>query len=122
MLSTTDLAAMRSTLDASLPDTCQVTRKTPVPDGAGGQTVTYPNAGSAVACRIAPATDAVRRAEDIIAGRVAQDAPWLLTLPNGTDVVATDRVTSGGRTFEVSVVLAPRSWELDRRLLCREVS
>ena len=118
MLSTDDLTAMRATLDASLPDTCTVYRLTRTSDGAGGYTEAWNATGSAVACRISPVSSGYERE---VAGKLAAVAAWVVTLPQGTDVTAQDKVVAGSRTFQVLAVLAVRSWEISRRVIVQEV-
>lgn len=120
MLSTADLDAMRATLDASLPDSCQVVRRSTVPDGAGGTTDTWANQGGAVACRLSPVSRSDRLAEREVAGELVAVTYWTLTFPDATDVTERDRVTVAGRTFEVTSV-GTRSWEISRRVLVVEV-
>jgi len=121
MLTATELADMRSTLEASLPDSCEVRRDALASDGAGGQTRTASTVAT-VACRISPLTDTVRNAELAVAERVTAKAPWILTLPHGTDVTEADRIRSGGREWEVAAVLGSRSYEVGLRLACRLVN
>lgn len=113
LLSARELASMRATMAASLPDTCVIQRKTLTADGQGGRSEAWAAAGT-VACRIAPLQ--VRgQAEVAAAGRVLETGDFIATLPNGTDVRAVDRLVSGGVTYEVVKVKGPRSWELSRR-------
>ena len=122
MIDARDMAGMRATLDASLPDTAVVTRDTQVPDGAGGYTVTSVDA-SPVPCRVAPASGR----EVTIAGRLDAVGTWTLTLPAETDVRSPDRVyvnavgVAGIREFEVVLPLGPRSFEIGRRVVCLEI-
>jgi len=116
MLSATELAAMRSTLNDSLPDTAQVRRKSLTSDGAGGYTESWSTV-AAVACRVAPSGQSPQ--ERVIAERLTATAIWTVTLPAGTDVRPADRIVVGSRAFEVVGVLA-RSYELARRVVCTE--
>lgn len=117
MLSAADLRAMKATLDASLPDTATVYRVTRTSDGAGGYTDAWTAMGSAVACRISPVGRGVELA---VANRLEAAAPWGLTLPAATDVTTKDQLRTSARTFEVIAVLAVRSWEISRRVICEE--
>src|SRR5690242_8333550 len=121
MLAAADLDGMRATLDASLPDTCAIVSGATVPDGAGGSVPVDPESSATVACRVSPASELVRQAEAVEAARIASQAPWVITFPHGTSVSEDDRVTSGGRTFEVAAVFGPRSFSIDVRVLCREI-
>ena len=117
MFSATEMAAMRATLNASLPDTCVVSRKTTTSDDAGGFTESW-NTVITVACRIAPTGRSPQ--ERAIADRLTCVAVWTITLPANTDVTIADRLVIGARAFEVAGVLA-RSYEVSRRVVCVEV-
>lgn len=117
MLTAAELTAMRATLNASLPDTCEISRVTLEPDGAGGQIETWETIAT-VACRVAPSGQSPQ--ERVIAERMAATSTWTITLPAGTDVQPADRIAVGTRTFEVVSVLA-RSEEIARRVVCSEV-
>lgn len=120
MLSASELASMRSTLNSSLPDGGTVYRYTGAADGQGGETQTFAAVGTA-ACRISPARDLASSATEPVAGdKLTSVTEWIVTFPQGTDVLAADQVRSGGRTFEVVGALA-RSWELGRRVRAVEV-
>jgi len=112
MLSEDEIAAMRATATASLPETIEVQRPTRVPDGAGGQAVSWSPAGTYPG-RLAPAGGEDERE---FAGRVAGRSLWRITLPAEADVRLDDRVVVGGRTFEVLGVRA-RSFEVCRVVL-----
>ena len=109
---------MRSTLEASLPDTAQVQRKTLVSDGAGGYTESWSTVAT-VACRVSPSGRSPE--ERVIAERLAATSVWTITLPALTDVTVADRIVVGARTFEVVGVLA-RTEEISRRVVCTEVA
>jgi SPP1 family predicted phage head-tail adaptor len=116
MLSAGQLASMRSTLNASLPDTAAVHRDTLSSDSAGGYTTSAATVAT-VACRVSPSGGR----ESVVAGKVDAVSTWTITLPALTDVTAKDRLIVGSRTFEVAAVLDPRSWEIGRRVLCVEI-
>jgi hypothetical protein len=121
LLTAGELAAMRATADAALPDTCTISRPALVSDGAGGQTSTYSQVGGTIACRLSPAGVGTQSDEMELADRDTSTTDWIVTLPAGTDVGEKDRVLTGGRTFEVTRVKAPMSWEISRRVLAIEV-
>ena len=108
---------MRSTLNASLPDSAQVQRKTLTSDGAGGFTELWTTAAT-VACRVSPSGRSPE--ERAIAERLSSTSIWTLTVPALTDVQPADRIVVGSRTFEVVVAMA-RSTEISRRVVCTEV-
>jgi len=108
---------MRAQQAAALPDTCTISRRTLVSDGAGGYTETWTTAASGVACRLAVA----QAAERILADRVVHEGGFVVTLPYGTSVTSKDRIVVGARTFEVAGV-ASGSWETAVRATCSEVT
>lgn len=118
MLTTAEVTAMRLTLDSSLPDLCDIERATVASDGRGGFTETWAAVESDVACRIAPDTT---RAEVVVGDRLTNTQRWMVTLPAGQDVVNTDRIVSGSRTFTVVDVRSARSFEVSCRVVCVEV-
>lgn len=117
-VTTAELAAMRATLTETLPLTAVIQRVTRTSDGMGGGSAAWNAAGTAQ-CRVGPG--GTQPEEKLIADRLAGVTAWTVTLPAETDVAAADRIIVGSRTFEVEGVLAPRSWEIGRRVVCREV-
>ncbi len=117
MLSPTEIAAMRATLDASLPDTAEIRRRTLASDGAGGYTEAW-NLVVTAACRLAPTGRLPQ--ERLIAERVSNASTWTLAVSAGTDVQVGDQVTVGARILEVAAVLA-RSDEIALRVIVTEV-
>lgn len=119
LLSDTDLASMRSTLDESLPDTAIIQSGTVVPDGGGGGTTTWLNAGT-VACRLSP----IRGNEQIEGARISPEAEWVVTFPAETSIDRDDRVSIAAQDFTgaITALRAPRSWELCVRAECKEIT
>jgi hypothetical protein len=101
-LSAADLAGMRDTLTASLPDTCTLVVDTLTSDGAGGETTTA-SSPVTVACRVSPLrlTRSSKDAEVVQSGRVIEESLWTITMPTGTTVDPRYRISNGSRTFEV---------------------
>lgn len=118
MISTAALAAMRTALEASLPDSATIRRNTQTSDSAGGKTDSWADLAT-VACRVSPSGRAPE--ERVIAERIGSVGLWTVTLPALTGITARDRLLIGTRTLEVVALLAPRSWELCRRVVCSEV-
>lgn len=111
LLSDPDIAAMRSTLVESLPDTCVIQNSTFGDDSGGGGSQTWAAAGT-VACRIAPlAADEQTRGD-----RVSEDSNWVITLPAETSIQNASRVIVNGGTYNVSAVRERGSWEISRRV------
>ncbi len=107
---------MRATLDASLPDSAVIWRPARVPDGQGGGSTSWAEAGTYPA-RIGPTGGA----ESVIAAKLTATTTWTVTLPASTDVRPEDEIAIGVRRLKVAAVLAPRTWEVSRRVLCMEV-
>lgn len=116
MLTAAELAAMRTVQEAALPDSCTRSRPNLSSDGRGGQIVGTPDT-KAFACRVAPTTG--REAE--VAARLTSQVSYTVTLPAGSDVLAEDTLSVGGRVLQVIAVLAGGAWETARRVLCVEV-
>lgn len=118
MLTANELAAMRTTVNGSLPDTATILRATTAADGAGGRTLTWVEVAT-VAARFAPAD--TQGSDPQLGGQAANMTARAVDLPSGTDVTVADRIAWGTHTFEVSAVRAPRSWELLVRVALVEV-
>lgn len=116
-LSTLELSNLRHEAGHFWPETGVIWRATEASDGQGGMLQTWAAVGT-VSCRISPA-GAGR--EQIAAEKLTAVAPWMITLTQGTTVYESDRIViSTAGTFEVQAVMAPRSYEVHRRLLCTE--
>lgn len=113
MLTATELAALRDTLNLSLPDSGTISRKTWASDGEGGGSITYPAAGTA-ACRVSPISQSGMEA--LLSGKLTTTTQHVITFAAGTDVRTTDQIASDGETYEVVAVVAPRTWEISRRV------
>ena len=117
MLSTADIAAMRSTAEECLPGTAVIQTQTFASDTGGGGSLTWTASGT-VDCRIAPVTGN----EQIVGERVTPEADWVVTLPAETSVTTESRIITGGGTFNVTALRAPRSYEISRRVEVAEAS
>lgn len=120
MLTTVDLAGMRDQQEQALPETVDLSRPSGASDGAGGADVGYDVLGS-YACRISPSGNSPT--VQVLAERLGIEIPWLVTMPEGTDVCEGDRLhTADGRVLEVVGVVKGGSWETARRVACVELS
>lgn len=117
-LSTAELSAMQSTIDAALPDSFEIHRNTRTSDGSGGMTSSWASVAT-VSGRLSPPFGPAGD-EKAEAGKTRATRRYVLTLPDSTDLRTTDRVVFGSRTFEV-VGVTRRSWELSRRVDLVEV-
>jgi hypothetical protein len=111
---------MRAVLNSSLPDTAVIQAGTVTDDIGGGGTLTWAAAGT-VDCRVSPIRS-VADTEDLLAGRITSDSNWVLTFAADANVDTENRVVTGGNTYEVNAVLAPRSWELSTRTIATKVT
>lgn len=119
MLTESELASMRSDLEASLPATAIIQTQQWLSDGGGGGTTTWVAAGT-VACRVAPVASS-GEGERVQGGRLHPDSELVFTLPAGTEIVTDAQIVYGGGTFTVASLRAPRSFEVSRRVEVKEV-
>lgn len=118
-LSTAELVQMRHTADTYLAGTAVIHTATKTADGQGGYTWTYAATGT-VDARLSP-EDQRSGGEPIVGSRVAEVAPWILTVPASTSIDEDDRVVYNTVTYEVSEVLTCIPWEISRRVRLMEV-
>lgn len=119
MLNTVEIAAMRSTQAAALPDTCTIQRKGGSSDGKGGRTVSYSVHASNVPCRLGRAGSR-SGIETIDAEKVQQQTPWIITFEHNQDVQDTDRIKIGARMFEVVSIEPHEEWTTALRVQVTE--
>lgn len=131
MLTDDELAAMRDTTTAALPDTCTITRAAAATPTFDADTGTYssgtPTAIYSGACRLRPGNRSDR--SDVHGDALIAVDRWTLTLPADADDVAVGDIAAvtvsddphvTDRWFRVAVV-APGSWLISRRLTVEEV-
>lgn len=113
---------MRETAEALvLPASGTVYSLSSVDDGMGGHTQSWTASGT-VDCRVDPFDAQSSGGEPVIADRITTTRQVVITTPAETTISATGRFASGGVTYEVVNIRAPRSWELTRRIEGIEVS
>lgn len=113
MLSPSDLAGMRATLDQTrAAGTLVIQRRADVSDGRGGYIHTWtPVTGGTVAYRVVQ----VSGMERALAGRMGTVTAWRFGLPRAPEVLATDRLlVDGVYTYEVTNGNLPRQWSLEQ--------
>jgi head-tail adaptor len=120
MLTATELASMRSTMGDSLAGTAVVQTSAFVSDGGGGGTTTWTASGT-VDCRVTPAGGGVGGNERTRGDRLQPETQVIFTVPQTTTIDPDARIVYDGQTFYVTGLLAPRTWEISRRVEAREV-
>lgn len=112
-LSAYELAGMRTDVTAHLPDRADILRRVDVLDGMGSVEHAWQSMGL-VQCRLGPyAMGSSSEREDVAPASLLAKSSWTLTVPNGTDIRVTDRVSCNGETFEVvHADDAIRSWSI----------
>jgi len=100
MLPASELAQIRSDLESTLPDTCNILSLTRTSDGQGGWSEAWGTATLSVACRV-----------DFIGGREGMTNSALLpytraivTLPQATSITAQNKLEYNGNTYTVQSV------------------
>jgi hypothetical protein len=117
MLTSAELARIRTDIERLMPDTCTILSLTAVSDAQGGFTETWGTATANVKCRLDAAQQG-RGQEALEAGAITPFTYWMLTLPHGTSISTEQRVvvvTAGsgansGGTFNVQAVDSGKSW------------
>lgn len=118
-LSQSDLDGMQALAADLLPDTAAITRTQTTRDSSGGVKTASTTNVATVPCRVTVRSQDGSAREDVHAERPTSRVEWILTVPAGTDLRASDRVTVGSRVFEVTGLLAG-SYEAHRRAVCQE--
>lgn len=121
MLSSAEIAAMRSVQAQALPDLCTIQRKGGSADGKGGTTVSYSVQASNVACRLGRAGSR-SGIETIDADKLQQQTPWIVTFAHDEDVQNTDRIFIDSRMFEVVSIEPHEAWTMALRAQVTEVA
>jgi len=108
---------MQATQALTLATACSIGRRTFTPDGMGGETETV--GYTATVCRCTASNNAPDYA--IYAERANETMLWRITFAAGTNVLETDKIVIGARTYEVLGVLAPGTVETARVTVCMEI-
>src|SRR5687767_5986156 len=110
---------MRVVAEDAMPGTAIIQNEAQVSDGGGGYTTTFTSSGT-VACRIAPVGRQTGEGE--LGDRMSPDAQWVVTLPAETTIDLDNRILTGGGTFSVLAIHAPRGYEITRRVEVDQLS
>ena len=116
LLSTDELAAMRSTQDSALPDLAYILRANSSPDDTGIYWATWGTAASNKACRLAPSSN--QPTVKPLGTEPITTPYWVITFPVGTDVRVGDRAVISGKNFEVLGVESGFAWNTAVRATC----
>lgn len=119
----TDLVHMRLTQVALMDSTAVVHRATKVSDGQGGYTETWAalaqpeieldESTHVVPARIGVPTQSERRTHD----KVVTETSAVITVPYGVDVALSDRIVTGGKTYQVTARMSGGQWETAVRVM-----
>lgn len=119
-LTDSELAGMRSVSSEYLAGTAIIQNQSFVSDGGGGGTASWVSAGT-VDCRVAPVAGS-GEGESVKGGRLHPDTEYVFTFPNGTVLSDDSRILYGSQVFTVTSLRSPRTWEITRRVECKEVA
>jgi hypothetical protein len=126
-LSDAILANLIALEESDLPDTCTIYRPpvASIADLGEEPDSTYPTnwtaIGTGISCNLTARNSMAR--ELALGGRASAVGEWIITLPAGTTVAATDRIritSLSNRDFEVVSVLAG-SYEVSRQVEAKEI-
>lgn len=120
VLSTSELAGMRTDIQNWMPDLCSISRSTKSRDGYGGEHEVPAVIASGVPCDLYPQVQAIRPTE-VIGGQLDVRQLWNMSLPVGQDVLPGDVVTITSKTptivAHVQSVLTPESYDMELRIV-----
>jgi hypothetical protein len=100
----------------------EVWRKTETPDGKGSQTWTYARHSSGGG-RVSPLLNREGTyVETMYADKLGGRQPFVVTVGHDRVLRLSDQLRSGGVTFEIITIDAPRSYSANRRVIAAEIS
>jgi len=111
-LSALELAQMQADADDYMPDTCVIYDPTVTIDAMGGQSMSW-TAAATVPCRLAPLSGL---GEVINGAQITSVTSWVLTIAHDRAIDATERVATGGDTYQVESVEDQHSNRTARRV------
>lgn len=118
ILSTGDMARMRTAAAELRDTTCTIQTKTAASDSMGGETYTWADAATAVPARL----NRYDNREDPrgYGERTFIEADWVVSLPHDQAVTIDQRIVVNGLTLYPVWVNTGKSLEAQTRVVCRE--
>jgi hypothetical protein len=123
ILSDAEMDSLRGLVrDLTMPGTAMLLSGTSTPNGMGGFSQSYGTASyggtTEIPCRYRISSDAERLQAGVLTGV----SSWTVTIPAEWPVSLADKIVllPMNRVLSVQGVIAPNSWELQRRLTCTE--
>jgi hypothetical protein len=123
ILSPAELDGLRALVrDLAMPGTALLLQGTSIPNGMGGFTQSFATASfggtTEIPCRYRPSSDSERSQSGLITGVTS----WTVVIPAEWPVTLADKIAllPMHKILAVQGVMAPQSWELQRRLICTE--
>lgn len=123
MLTSAELTAARADVLETLPDTCNILRPSTSTDSHyfADETANAGTVGTAVACRLDPYTNRTDN-QGMVAGREANRAYFMLTLPYDATIDDGDRVVVGADMLQILQLYSVHSDRIVTRVLCAKVA
>lgn len=113
MFTATDIAGMRETAEAAMPNTATRLTLSTASDGAGGVTETWGTASTAIPCRISSAPLSAR--VGLEGERFTVHDLLILTIPHDQAIALTDHWVVEAITYRVMAIDDAGDWRSARR-------
>lgn len=119
MLSAAEIDAMRATVVTSLAGSAVIKEPAWVSDGGGGGSTSWVAVGTA-ACNITPVSS-VAEGQVVDGHRLHPNTEYIFTFEYDLEIDDESRIVYEDRSFDVTSIRAPKTFELGRRVEAREV-
>lgn len=120
-----EMADLREATESWFMDTCDIYRgAVPQPDAYGGYGSTDPEAVVAAGVKCTVESGAEHVQERALLAKIENVQAFTVTLPANTDVRVDDHLVLTSRNndrLRVEAVMAPESWEIERRTIATEL-
>lgn len=123
-LTSDELSDIRDDVGDLMPDTCTISLVTETADTIGYPARVYTTRASNVTCRMDPITSTSLTGIEYVSKQknyIVTEGMYMLTLPHGTTIQETDRVTYNSQTFDVEHVDDDKSWRASVRCLVKKI-